>query len=116
MLIALLAVLGVDLIVIVVFVASVLTRRAWVSHRPGAFAGVARIVDGQVAPLGKRVRRGYGRWVRDILVWTPGPLFLRNALVAVDALESVGPPQLKVRRLGDDPKRITLAADGAGSK
>jgi hypothetical protein len=39
MLIALLAVLGVDLIVIVVIVAAVLSRRLWVSRQPGVFKG-----------------------------------------------------------------------------
>ena len=39
MLIALLAVLGVDLIVIVVLLAVVLLRRRWVSRQPGAFKG-----------------------------------------------------------------------------
>jgi hypothetical protein len=36
-LIALLAVLGVDLIVIVAVLAVVLSRRRWVSHQPGIF-------------------------------------------------------------------------------
>jgi hypothetical protein len=40
-LIALLAVLGVDLIVIVVVLAAVLGRRRWVSSRPGTFRGGA---------------------------------------------------------------------------
>jgi hypothetical protein len=31
-------------------------------------------------------RRGYGRWVRDVLVWTKAPLMFRNELVAVDGL------------------------------
>jgi hypothetical protein len=37
MVIALLAVLGVDLIVIVVLLGAVLARRRWVSHQPGTF-------------------------------------------------------------------------------
>jgi hypothetical protein len=45
MLVALLAVLGVDLIVIVVLLAAMLTRRRWVSHQPGAFEGAIRAVD-----------------------------------------------------------------------
>ena len=36
MLFALLAVLGVNLIVIVVLLAVVLTRKRWISHQPGA--------------------------------------------------------------------------------
>ena len=31
-------------------------------------------------------RRGYGRWVRDVLVWTKAPLIFRIELVAVDGL------------------------------
>jgi hypothetical protein len=39
MLIALLALLGVDLIVILVLLGIMLSRRRWVSHPPGAFKG-----------------------------------------------------------------------------
>jgi hypothetical protein len=59
--IALLAVLGVDLIVIVAFPGVVLSRRRWVSHQPGAFKGAVRVVDGEVAGLGPKWQRGYGR-------------------------------------------------------
>ncbi len=45
MLIALLAVLGVDLWVIVVLLAVVLSRKRWVSHQPGAFKGAIGVVD-----------------------------------------------------------------------
>ena len=51
MVIALLAVLGVDLIVIVVLLGVLLTRRRWVSHQPGAFKGAVRVVDGEVPGL-----------------------------------------------------------------
>ena len=51
MVIALLAVLGVDLIVIVAFLGVVLSRRRWVSHQPGAFKGAVRVVDGEVPGL-----------------------------------------------------------------
>jgi hypothetical protein len=86
MLIALLAVLGVDLIVIVVLLGVLLTRRRWVSHQPDAFKGAIRVVDGEVAGLGPKWQRGYGRWVRDVLVWTKAPLLFQNELVAVDGL------------------------------
>ena len=52
MVIALLAVLGVDLIVIVAFLGVVLSRRRWVSRQPGAFKGAIRVVDGEVSGLG----------------------------------------------------------------
>jgi hypothetical protein len=114
MVIALLAVLGVDLIVIVVLLGVILTRRRWVSHQPGAFKGAIRIVDGEVPGLGPKWKRGYGRWVRDILIWTKAPALFRNELVAVDglagALRSAEPGEVK--RLGDAPAVVGLAADG----
>ena len=69
MVIALLAVLGVDLIVIVAFLGVVLSRRRWVSRQPGAFKGAVRVVEGEVPGLGAKWQRGSGRWVRDVLVW-----------------------------------------------
>ena len=36
--------------------------------------------------LGPKWKRGYGRWVRDVLVWTKAPLMFQNELVAVDGL------------------------------
>jgi hypothetical protein len=42
-------VLRVDLIVIVVFLGVILTRRPWVSHQPGAFKGAIRTADGAVS-------------------------------------------------------------------
>ena len=39
MLIALLALIGVDLIVIVVLLAGVLSRKRWITRQPGAFRG-----------------------------------------------------------------------------
>jgi hypothetical protein len=113
MLIALLAVLGVDLIVVVVLLVSVLGRRRWVSRQPGAFKGIAHVIDGQVPHLSSKARRGYGRWVRDILVWTPAPFYLRNALAAVDTVQGTHNPAGKIRRLGDNPRVITLTAGGA---
>jgi hypothetical protein len=84
MLIALLAVLGVDLSVIVVLLAVVLARKRWVSHQPGAFKGAIRIIDGDVPGLKTKWKRGYGRWVREILVWTKAPFLFRNELVVAD--------------------------------
>ena len=40
MIIALLAILGIDLIVIAVLLASVLTRRRWMHRQPDAFKGL----------------------------------------------------------------------------
>ena len=73
MLIALLAVLGVDLIVIVAILAAVLARRLWVSRQAGAFHGAIKVTRGEIPGLSAKWKRGYGRWVREVLVWTvPG--------------------------------------------
>ena len=114
MLIALLAVLGVDLIVIVALLGILLVRRRWVSRQPGAFRGAIRVVNGEVAGLGSKWKRGYGRWIRDVLVWTKAPSLFRNELVAVDglaeAMRAAEPGEVK--RLGNRPVIVALAADG----
>ena len=114
MVIALLAVLGVDLIVIVAFVGVVISRRRWVSREPGAFKGAVRVVEGEVPGLAPKWKRGYGRWVRDVLVWTKKPLLFRNELVAVDGLagEVRAAEPGEVKRVGSDQGILPLAADG----
>ncbi len=116
MLIALLAVLGVDLIVIVVLVAALLTRRAWVSRQPGAFKGAIRVADGEVPGLRQSWKRGFGRWVGDVLVWTVTPFLFRNVLLEADRttneIRQAGPDD-KVRRVGSSPVIMVAAADGA---
>jgi hypothetical protein len=114
MIIALLAVLGVDLIVIVVLLGVLLFRRRWVSHQPGAFKGAIRVVDGEVSGLGSKWKRGYGRWVRDVLVWTKAPALFRDELVAVDGLADAvrAAEPGEVKRLGSKPVIVPLAADG----
>jgi hypothetical protein len=104
MLIALLAVLGVDLIVIAVVIVTVLSRKRWVMRQPGAFRGAIRVSGGEIDGLGPKWVRGYGRWVRDVLVWTKAPLLFRNEILATDGLgeqRSAGPDEVK--RLGDHP-------------
>ena len=104
MLAALLAVLGVDLIVIVALVAFVLARKRWVKRQPGAFAGAIRVADGEVDGLRSKWSRGYGRWVRDVLVWTKPPALLRNEILATDELDEQRPAHdHEVKRLGDHP-------------
>ena len=114
MVVALLAVLGVDLIVIVALLGVMLSRRRWVSHQPGAFKGAVRVVDGEISGLGPKWKRGYGRWVREVLVWDKAPLLFRNELVAVDGLAGAARAAKpgEVKRLGDYPVIVPLAADG----
>lgn len=114
MLIALLAVLGVDLIVLVAFAAFVFARKRWVKRQPGAFRGVIRVASGEVDGLRPKWGRGYGRWVRDVLVWTKGPFLFRNELVPADGLDEQRPARAdEVKRLGDHPGVIRVRADGA---
>ena len=114
MLIALLAVLGVDLIVIVVLLAITISRRRWVSRQPAAFAGRIRVAHGECDGIGSKWQRGYGRWVRDVLVWTKAPFLFRNELLSVDALtgERSGAPD-ELKRLGDDPVVLALMTGAA---
>jgi hypothetical protein len=114
MLIALLALLGVNLMVIVVLLASVLSRKRWVTKQPGAFRGAIRVAGGEIDGLRPKWGRGYGHWVRDILVWTKGPFLFRNELVPTDSLDELRPARNdEVKRLGDHPGVIRVTADGA---
>jgi hypothetical protein len=109
MLIALLAVLGVNLVVLVAFAAFVLTRKRWVMRQPGAFRGVIRVASGEIDGLRPHWGRGYGRWVRDVLVWTKAPFLFRNEFVAADGLDERRPARPdEVKRLGDHPIVIRL--------
>ena len=90
-LVALLAILGVNLIVIVVLLAFVLSRKRWVKRQPGSLRGAIRVSGGEIDGLPPKRARGYGRWVRDVLVWTKAPFYLRNELVPADGLEQPTP-------------------------
>ena len=114
MLIALLAVLGVDLSVIVALMAVVLARKHWVSRQPGAFKGAIRVTEGEVPGLKARWKRGYGRWIRDILIWTNKPFLFRNEVVLADGLAGLvrAAKPGEVRRLGKQPAIVPLAVEG----
>ena len=116
MLIALLALLGIDLSVVLGLLVTVVLRRRWVRRRPGVFAGAVHVVDGTVEGLSPKWTRGYGRWVGSVLVWTTRPFLLRNVLVALDGPggtpRPAGPDEVK--RLGEEPVVVTLQARGRG--
>ena len=110
----LIALLAVNLIVIVVLLVLVGRRNRWVKCQPGTFAGRIRTADGEFEGLGAKWKRGYGRWVRNVLVWNKAPLLLRNEFVPIDGLaseRSAAPEDIK--RLGDSPVVIELTAGGA---
>ena len=114
MLIALLIVLGVDLVVVVAFAAFVFGRRRWLKRQPGEFAGAIRVSGGDVDGLSRKWKRGSGRWVRDVLVWTRAPLMVRNELVPVDRLCGEHPAHAAgLKRLGGKPVVIEFASGGA---
>jgi hypothetical protein len=114
MLIALLAVLGVELLVIVVLLGAVIARRHWVVKQPGVFKGAIRTGSGAVDGVSATWGRGYGRWIQDVLVWTKAPFLLRNVLLASTGVEAEGPAgHDEVKRLGDEPVVLTLRAAGA---
>jgi len=114
MLIALLAVLGVNLIVLVALAAFVLTRKRWVKRQPGAFRGAIRVSGGTVDGLKPKWRRGYGRWVRDVLVWTKGPFLFLNELLPADGLDEQRPARPdEVKRLGEHPTVIRVSTGTA---
>jgi len=114
MLIALLAILGVNLIVIAALLALVLSRKRWVNRQPGAFRGVIRVSSGEASGLGSKWGRGYGRWAGDVLIWTKAPFLFRNEVVAADGLEqqqAAAPDEVK--RLGDQPIIMRLRLGSA---
>jgi hypothetical protein len=114
MLIALLAVLGVNLIVIVVILGVTLSRKRWVKRQPGAFHGAIRVADGEIDGLKPKWRPGYGRWVRDVLIWTKAPFLFRNEVLAADGLDEQRPAASdEVKRLGDHPVVVRVRIGSA---
>lgn len=114
MLIALLLVLGVDLVVVVAFATLVLGRRRWLKKQPGEFSGAIRVAGGTVAGLGPTWNRGSGRWVRDVLVWSKAPFMFRQELIPVDHLSGERRARAgEAKRLGDAPIIVTLACADA---
>ena len=76
----------------------------------GAFRGAIRVADGEIDGLRPQWGRGYGHWVRDVLVWTKGPFLFRKELVPVDGLgEQRDARTDEVKRLGDHPGVIRPA-------
>ena len=109
MIAALLVALGVELIVIVLFMGSVQGRKRWIKRQPGSFAGAIRVTSGELDGFDEKWKRGYGRWVRDVLVWTKGPLLLRNEVFAADRLDGVHAESSdQIKRIGDHPIVIRM--------
>ena len=94
--------------------AFVFGRKRWVKRQPGSFRGVIRVAGGEVDGLGPKWGRGYGHWIRDVLVWTKAPFLFRNELVPTDRPDEQRPARTdEVKRLGDHPGVIRVMAGGA---
>jgi hypothetical protein len=68
---------------------------------------------GAVGGLSPKWKRGSGRWVRDVLVWSKAPFMFRNELIPVDRLCGEQPVHAGVKRLGDKPVVIEFASGAA---
>jgi hypothetical protein len=64
-------------------------RRRSVRSRPGAFKARIRRAEG-INGLSRSWRGGYGRWVRDVLVWNEGPLLFHTKLIPVEGVDTSG--------------------------
>ena len=54
-------------------------------------------------------RRGYGRWVHGVLVWTKSPFFFGNELMPVNSWEAERTAETgDVKRLGDKGIKVRL--------
>ena len=114
MLIGLLIVLGVDLAVVAAVAVVVLGRRRWLKRQPGEFTGAIRVSSGGVHGIGTKWKRGSGRWVRDVLVWSKPPFMFRNELVPIDRFVREREADIgDVKRLGDRPVVVEFASSDA---
>jgi hypothetical protein len=72
------------------------------------------VSSGDVEGLSPKWKRGSGRWVRDVLVWSKAPLMYRNELIPVDRPCKERPAYADgVKRLGDNPVVIEFASGHA---
>jgi hypothetical protein len=69
----------------------------------------------RVPGAGTRWMRGYGRWVREIVIWTKAPLLFRNELVVADAAAGAARAAKpgEVRWVGKPAAMVALAVGGA---
>jgi hypothetical protein len=113
MVIALLIALGVPLIIVFAFAAVVVKRKRWLKKQPGVFAGAIRVASGDGDGSQAKWKRGSGRWVRDILVWSKAPLLLGSQLIPVDGLLAEREAKAgEVKRLGDHAVVVEFATAG----
>ena len=114
MLIALLIALGVNIAVIIFLASLVIGRRRWLKHQPGTFTGAIRASEGDVEGLSSQWKRGTGRWVRDVLVWSQAPFMYRNDLVPIDGIAGRRmAADGEIKRIRDTPRVVALESGDA---
>jgi hypothetical protein len=71
----------------------------------------------RVPELGTRWRRGYGGWVREIVIWAKAPFLFRNQLVVADAAAGAARAAKpgEVMWVGKHAAMVVLAA-GVGAR
>jgi hypothetical protein len=111
MTIALLALIGVDLWLILVLAVATIHRRRTVTGRRGAFKGKLRVAEGELEGFSPKWTSGYGQWARDVLVWNPTPFMVRTATIPVDGTDTGGIHAASVKGLGRQPVVIPLLAE-----
>jgi hypothetical protein len=113
MVFALLALLGVDLIVIAVLVLAQIGRRRWLARR-GAFPARVWLVQGNSDELSEKKKMGRARWIKNVLVFSRAPFFLSNNILLIEGVQGVPRPAVpgEVKRLGSDPVILLLVTDG----
>jgi hypothetical protein len=114
-LVALLALLGVPLWLLVgMFGAAVWARRGFV-RTPGAFKTKLRSVKGDIPGVPDTWPRpaAYARWVHDVLLVHQGVALVRNVPLPVAGADGGVEPidAGEVKGLGDDPRLLTLRLD-----
>ncbi|MDQ1633347.1 MAG: hypothetical protein QOJ32_156 [Frankiaceae bacterium] len=115
MILALLALLGVPIWLLVGGLGIALYNRRLQKRHPGAFPCKLRVRSGTVSGFGADWQRSptYAHWVHDVLLVTSGVALVRTRALAVQSVTSPAPGQVpaELRKLGPDPVMLTLILD-----
>jgi hypothetical protein len=97
--------------------ATVVLRRRSLKSEPSAFKAQIRVTEGAVVGVSRKWRGGYGRWVRDVLVWNKAPLLLQTRLIPVEGVDTSGihgAAGVQAKRLGKDPLVLPFVTEDHG--
>jgi len=108
------ALLGAKIAVLLLFATRVIGRRRWMKRQPGVFAGAIRVSGGTVDGFNAKWKRGSGRWVHDVFVWSKAPFHSRYELVPIGHVS--GERQSvrgALKGVGEHPAITELMSDAA---